>query len=87
MKTEAFFKKMSNVGKYDHPPRMNVVNQVMARIHSSGLEEENRYDFLSWTAAVSSGIAVIMGVTALCVPHTTTDPLLEFILTMPWGLL
>lgn len=85
MKTETFFSEMLKVGKRDLPPRLNVVNQVMVRIQSPCLQEVTNCDFLTWTAALSTGVAVVLGLAALCIGQTSSDPLLQFILALPWG--
>ncbi len=86
MKTETFLNEMPRVGKRDHPPRINIVNQVMERIETASCEEVLHLDCLTLTAAVSTSVALVLGILAMQLSPETIDPFVQLVLSMPWGM-
>jgi hypothetical protein len=88
MKTETFIEEMQRVGKCDHPPQINVVSQVMQKIQTPPCNKApQELNCLTWTAAVSTGIALVLGILAMQLSSTTVDPLVQLVFSLPWGMI
>ncbi len=87
MNEEQRLRQLARVARREQPPRVDVANQVMARLRRREAETAPGVSPLAWVAVASATVAIPLAVAGVYVWQHLTDPLLLAFLEPGGGLL